>query len=144
MAATFAKLRTRDEAQRLAANFVKLPQLPRAATTLIATLIECNTNPLSSSPRHVAPPLNLIAFNHEREVIRNRIRNFKTGSSYGDIADRATDCATVVECNQFQLQDAASPGLSSCRHGKAARVWRGRVSLNPRPADTKTLEFIKR
>jgi hypothetical protein len=29
-----------------------------------AKLIECNTNPLISSPRHVAPPLNLIAFNY--------------------------------------------------------------------------------
>ena len=52
---------TRDEAQRMAANIAKLPT---AATAVIATLIECNTNPLSSSPRHVAPPLNLIAFNH--------------------------------------------------------------------------------
>ena len=38
----------------MAANFVKLPELPGAATTAIATLIECNTNPLISSPCHVA------------------------------------------------------------------------------------------
>jgi hypothetical protein len=49
---------TRDEARRTA-NFAKVPELPRRPS-----LIKCNANPLISSPRHVAPPLNLIAFNH--------------------------------------------------------------------------------
>jgi hypothetical protein len=45
----------------MAANFARLAG---GATTAVATLIECHTNPLISSPRHVASPLNLIAFNH--------------------------------------------------------------------------------
>jgi hypothetical protein len=49
-------------AEMVAANFAMLRELPGAATTAIATLIECSTNPLISSPCHVAPPFNLIAF----------------------------------------------------------------------------------
>ncbi len=43
----------------MAANFARLAG---GATTAVATLIECHTNPLISSPRYVASPLNLIAF----------------------------------------------------------------------------------
>ena len=63
LAALGVPLFLRTKRDGWAVNFAKLPELPRAATA-IATLIECHTNPLVSSPRHVALPLNLIAFNH--------------------------------------------------------------------------------
>jgi len=66
--------------------------------------------------------LNVIVFDHQREIIRNpeRTCNLKACSGYRKVTDHAANSVGAIEGHRSRFEDTVSRGLSPFQHGKKA------------------------